>query len=116
MRKQTRIAAMGEFCGRTRRQFLWEAGAGFAGTALAGLLEEGFFAEEAHAADGVSKWKNPLAPKKPHFEPKAKSVIFLYMYGGAKHNANFHHKTRVEGKGGQNPKTSTVRRGRAQKK
>ena len=28
----------GSFCGRTRREFLWEAGAGFTGLALTGLL------------------------------------------------------------------------------
>ena len=28
-----------DFCGRTRRQFLWEMGGGFVGTALAGLLD-----------------------------------------------------------------------------
>ena len=25
---------------------------------------------------------NPLAPKKPHFAPKAKNVIFMFMEGG----------------------------------
>ena len=28
----------GDFCGRTRREFLWEAGGGFTGLGLAGLL------------------------------------------------------------------------------
>ena len=28
---------------------------------------------------------NPLEPKKPHFAPKAKSVIFLFMEGGPSH-------------------------------
>ena len=28
-----------QFCGRTRREFLWEMGAGFAGVALTSILE-----------------------------------------------------------------------------
>jgi hypothetical protein len=65
-------------CGRTRREFLWQAGGGFAGTALAWLLaRDGFFAraDEEEAAP-------PLAPKKPHFEAKATACICLFMYGG----------------------------------
>lgn len=66
-------------CGRTRREFLWDAGAGFTGLALASLLaEDGFFAK----ARGAVAAPDPLAPKAPHFAPKAKSVIFLFMYGG----------------------------------
>ncbi|MFN0171186.1 MAG: DUF1501 domain-containing protein, partial [Bryobacteraceae bacterium] len=64
-----------EFCGRSRREFLWEAGGGFAGTALTWLLSQsGFFAAAAESS--------PLAPKAPHFAAKAKSCIFLFMYGG----------------------------------
>ncbi len=38
-------------CGRTRREFVWEMGAGFVGTALTALLaEDGFFARHAAAA------------------------------------------------------------------
>src|ERR1043165_6117488 len=74
----------GDFCRRTRREFLWEAGAGFTGLALTGLLTlDKFFVGEARAATVASKFINPLAPKPPHFAPKAKSVIFLFMYGGA---------------------------------
>src|SRR3954466_8071342 len=71
------------FCGRTRREFLWEAGSGFTGLALTGLLSlDKFFNTQAVAADGITPFANPLAPKKRHFAPKAKSVIFLFMYGG----------------------------------
>ncbi|MEO8493691.1 MAG: DUF1501 domain-containing protein, partial [Planctomycetota bacterium] len=74
------------FCGRTRREFLWQTGAGFTGTALAGLLgDDDFLASQAVATDGVSQWQNPLAAKAPHFPGKAKNVIFLYMYGGPSH-------------------------------
>src|SRR5262245_54823706 len=69
------------FCGRTRREFLWEAGAGFTGLALTGLLsQDGFFDRTATAGDlsgpstgKVDAWRNPLAPKEPHFAAKAKA-------------------------------------------
>ncbi|MCP4811043.1 MAG: DUF1501 domain-containing protein, partial [Planctomycetaceae bacterium] len=86
------------FCGRTRRQFLWEAGGGFAGVAMAGLLgDDGFLAQQTRAADGVSKYVNPLAPRQPHFKPKAKNVIFLFMYGGPSHIDTFDYKPTMKG-------------------
>ncbi len=35
---------------------------------------------------------DPLAPRKPHFAPKAKRVIFLFMTGGVSHVDTFDHK------------------------
>ena len=82
-----------QFCGRTRREFLWEAGGGFTGLALTGLLSaDGFLANQAVAADGKSKFVNPMAPKKPHFDGKAKSVIFIFCYGGPSHIDTFDEK------------------------
>ena len=67
-------------CGRTRREFLWETGGGFTGTALTYLLAaDGFFTEAAGASEASL---SPLASRKPHFAAKAKSCIFLFMYGG----------------------------------
>src|SRR5438093_13668616 len=85
------------FCGRTRREFLWQSGCGFGGMALASLLGDDFFAQQAVAADGATQFANPLAPKKPHALPKAKSVIFLYMYGGPRHIATFDSKPTMVG-------------------
>src|SRR5260370_30558416 len=66
-------------CGRTRREFLWQAGGGFVGTALTYLLaQEGYFASKASAAEASS----PLAIRPPHFPAKARSCILLFMYGG----------------------------------
>jgi hypothetical protein len=68
-------------CGRTRREFLWEAGGGFVGTALTYLLfQDGFFGGQALAREAPAD--APLAPRKPRFSPRAKSCIFLFMYGG----------------------------------
>src|SRR5690606_33475050 len=56
----------------SRRALLRDGALGFGALGLAGLL-----AEESRAAR-----VNPLEPKKPHFAPRAKQVIFLFMHGG----------------------------------
>ena len=85
----------GSFCGRTRREFFWEAGAGFTSVALSGMLSsDGFFGASANAAE-VSKFINPLAPKPAHFAGKAKSVIFLFMYGGPSQVDTFDYKPKL---------------------
>jgi hypothetical protein len=38
---------------------------------------------------------NPLAPKQPHFAPKAKRIIFLYMSGGVSHVDTFDPKPKL---------------------
>jgi hypothetical protein len=103
---------MADFCGRTRREFLWEAGAGFTAVALAALLDnDGFLAEQAVAANGTTPFVNPLVPKKPHFTPKAKSVIFLYMYGGPSHIDTFDYKPAMKGMDGKTIHVKTFGRG-----
>jgi hypothetical protein len=79
------------FCGRTRREFFCEAGAGFTSVALAGLLSSDGFFRRAAANEALPQ-ANPLAPKPPHFAPKATSVIFLFMYGGPSHVDTFDYK------------------------
>ncbi|MBW3624722.1 MAG: DUF1501 domain-containing protein [Armatimonadetes bacterium] len=99
-------------CGRTRRQFLWEAGAGFAGVALAGMLGgDGFLSSQAYAADGTTPWKNPLAPKPPHHTPKAKNVIFLFMYGGPSQIDTFDYKPNMKGMDNKTVEVKTFGRG-----
>jgi hypothetical protein len=90
-------------CTGTRREFLWESGAGFAGLALTALLEQdGFFARHASAAaPPVRALAGPLAAKPPHFKAKAKSVIFLFMYGGPSQVDTFDYKPELQKRGGQ---------------
>jgi len=84
-----------EFCSRvakpiSRRDWLMQAGAGFGGLALSALL-----------ADTLNAAANPLAPKAPHFEPRVKRVIMLFMFGGPSHLDTFDPKpllTRDSGK------------------
>jgi uncharacterized protein (DUF1501 family) len=60
----------------TRRHFFRDSGVGVGKIALAGLLAESFaFGREV----------NPLAVKKPHFAPKVKRVIHLFMAGAPSH-------------------------------
>ena len=85
------------FCNRTRREFLWQAGGGFAGLAMAGMLDPTFYAGQSVKADDETPWVNPLAPKAPHFASKAKSVIFMFMYGGPSHIDTFDYKPDMYG-------------------
>lgn len=67
-----------------RRRFLQHAACGFGGVALHAML-----ADVAAAAD------NPLAPRTPHFVPRAKRVIFLFMAGGPSQHDLFVPKPRL---------------------
>ena len=85
-----------DFCNRTRREFLWQTGGGFGAAALAGMLsQEGFFANQA-AASGIG----------PQSIGKAKSVIFLFMYGGPSQIDTFDYKPDMKG---MDNKTVTVK-------
>jgi hypothetical protein len=65
-----------------RRHFLEKAGLGFGSLALGSILRsDGFGAQSMGAIDG-----------NPHFAPKAKSVIWLFMRGGVSHMESFDHK------------------------
>ena len=102
----------GNFCGRTRREFLWQAGGKFTALPLLSMLSgDGFLEQQATAADGVSSYVNPLAPKKPHFAPKVKSVIFLFMYGGPSHMDTFDYKPKMYGMDGKTVDVKTFGRG-----
>ena len=62
----------------TRRHFFRDCGVGLGKIALSGLLTEAFA-----AAPPVPRgaYATPLAPRKPHFAPKVKRVIHLFMAG-----------------------------------
>jgi hypothetical protein len=94
---------MKQFCGRTRREFLWETGAGFTGLALASILDkDGFFGSPAQAASPADLvFESPLGPKVPHFAPKAKRCIFLFMYGGPSQMDLFDYKPELNKRHGQ---------------
>src|SRR5215510_7259753 len=99
----------GNFCRRTRREFLWETGCGFGAAALASLLAgDGFFVDRAQASPRMA---NPLAPKASQLPGKAKSVIFLFMYGGPSHIDTFDYKPSMVGMDGKTVDVQTFGRG-----
>ena len=75
----------------SRRSFLKEAGAGFGSLALSWLLQN----DLARAAE------SPSTPQVPHFPPKAKRVIFLFMHGGPSHLETFDPKPELQRLAGQ---------------
>ena len=72
----------------SRRWFFEQCGVGLGAMALGNL-----FAESGNAANSTPD--DPLAPKKPHFPPKAKSVIFLFMAGAPSHLELFDYKPQL---------------------
>jgi hypothetical protein len=90
---------------------LWEAGGGFTGLALAGMLGSDFLNRQMLAADGKTPLANPFAVKDPHFPGKAKSVIFLFMYGGPSHVDTFDYKPELFALDGKTIQVKTFGRG-----
>jgi hypothetical protein len=101
----------GPFCRRTRREFLWQAGAGFTGTALAGLMALEGAKVQASSGASMGKDANAQKPQRPHYPAKAKSVIFLFMYGGPSHIDTFDHKPKLNALDGKTIAVKTFGRG-----
>jgi hypothetical protein len=76
-----------------RRTFLADTGMGFTGLALSALL----FRDGIARAEGG----NPLPDGRPHFTPKAKSVIWIFMCGGVSHVESFDVKPELNRYAGQ---------------
>jgi hypothetical protein len=70
---------------------------GFGAVALSALLGDSAFGAETSSTSG----KNPFAARKPHFDAKAKSVIFLYMDGGVSQVDSFDPKPRLDAENGK---------------
>jgi len=97
-----RTETPGPCCGRTRREFLWETGAGFTGLALSALLSaDGFFARHAAAKEPAARPIDPLASRPQHFPARAKACIFLFMYGGPSQMDLFDYKPELQKRDGQ---------------
>src|SRR5882672_1843450 len=86
---------------KSRRQFLFESCGGISGLGLAYLLQQdGLLAAES-SCSSQSPVQSPLAAKKPHFEPRAKAVISLFMSGGVSHMDTFDPKPALAKYAGQ---------------
>lgn len=80
----------------TRRDFLWEAGGGIAGVALASLLSR-----EGLLSASDSSTTNPLAEKPTHFPAHATNVIQIFCPGGLSHVDTWDYKPELERQHGQ---------------
>src|SRR5215204_6248197 len=91
----------------TRRDFLARTSAGF------GALAFGALSALNARGEGAKLRKidplNPYAPRKPHFAPKAKSVIFLFMVGGPSHVDTFDYKPELQKLNGK-PTPDSIRK------
>ena len=81
----------------SRRWFFKECGLGLGSIALASLLN----AEKPGATGSAPRAQNPLDPRKPHFEPKAKRVIYLFMAGAPSQLDLFDYKPALQKWNGQ---------------
>ena len=86
----SRLPAMPGPIQLTRRQTLKAAACGFGYLALAGL-----------AAEAAASRTNPLAPKTPHFRPRARRMIFVFMQGGPSHVDTFDYKPLLDREDGK---------------
>src|SRR5579862_8553595 len=88
---------------KSRRKFLFETCGGISGLGLAALLEQdGLLAAQPSACAGsAAALQTPLSPKQPHFAPRAKSVISLFMSGGVSHMDTFDPKPALAKYAGQ---------------
>jgi hypothetical protein len=82
----------------SRREMLGRVGTGLGLVGLAGLMsEQGLLASEPATSGG------PLAPRAPHFAPRAKRIIHLYMNGGPSQVDTFDPKPALATYQGQRP-------------
>jgi hypothetical protein len=76
---------------QTRRHFFGQCAVGVGSMALASLLHEG----KIYGAT-ASSLTNPLTPRMPHYQAKAKNVIFLFMAGGPSQLELFDYKPKLQ--------------------
>ena len=89
-----------------RRWFLEQCGMGLGVMALARLLNQ-----EGYAAEDRSD--HPLAPRNPHYSPRAKNIIFLFMAGAPSHLELFDYKPQLARFDGTLPPAELIQNYRA---
>ncbi|MCI0742085.1 MAG: DUF1501 domain-containing protein [Gemmataceae bacterium] len=75
----------------SRREVLRRIGGGFGVIGLASVMTEA----------GLAASENPLAPRQPHFTPRTRRLIFLFMNGGPSHVDTFDPKPALARDAGQ---------------
>ncbi|MGE0757718.1 MAG: DUF1501 domain-containing protein, partial [Pirellulaceae bacterium] len=94
----------------SRRWFLRECGVGLAGIAARSLLARETAAAPV-AASGASR--GPLAPRPPHYAPRARHVIYMFQAGAPSHLELFDPKPELERRNGQLPPAELLKNYRA---
>ncbi len=84
-----------------RRNFLGHASGGLSAIALLSLLNEQKLLAETKPLRPEIDPKNPLAPRSPHFAPKAKRILTIFCSGAVSHLDTFDHKPELEKRDGQ---------------
>lgn len=95
-----RLASNGADLGPTRRQMLTRTATGFGMIGLAGIMSRS--ATAAVGTSGRATGRLAAAPI-PHFKPRAKRVIFLFLNGGPSHIDTFDPKPALAKYEGQQP-------------
>jgi hypothetical protein len=93
----------------TRRWFLEQCGVGLGAIALRQLLGQQASAAEAYPSGAL----NPMAPRAPHYAPKAKRVLFLFMAGAPSHLELFDNKPQLAKHDGTLPPPELIKGYRA---
>ncbi|MEZ6077190.1 MAG: DUF1501 domain-containing protein [Pirellulaceae bacterium] len=86
-----------------RRQLLQQTAVGFGGVALSALLSSLSQAGDSARTGDAGNVPNPLHAKPPHFAPRAKRVVFLFMKGGPSHVDTFDPKPALDREDGKPP-------------
>ncbi len=90
----------------SRRELLTRSGTGLGMLALAGVLKDDGLLSDARAATTAT---GPLAPKQPHFQPRARQVVHLFMNGGPSHLDTFDPKPELTKQHGKPLPTANLR-------
>src|SRR5438105_4449644 len=92
----------------TRRSFLGRAATGIGSVALASLLNPRLFADDANPKTSGERYQGLINP--PHYRPKIKRIIYLYMAGGPSHLETFDPKPKLAEMNGQ-PMPESITKG-----
>ena len=93
---------------RTRRDFLATSASGLGGVALASLLAD----EGLLEAQNKAGFQDPMTPRKPHFDAKAKACIFIFMAGAPSQVDLFDPKPKLNEMAGQSLPKSVLDKAR----
>ena len=89
----------------TRRWFFQDCGVGLASMAMGAIMGQSAFA--------APTLPDPMLPKRPHFAPKAKRVIYLFMAGAPSHLELFDNKPELAKWDGKKPPADLIKDYRA---